>query len=301
MFRKVTKRPLEGALIAVALATVFWLGFGLTSSTMGSPSDSITAGIDTWVTPDDQSTYLDLDFPAGFFCNGESAFTSRRVFLKGKPITTSPVNALGPADTIIERHEDAEFIDNVATTEITVLALSLQSRGKLVIQCPSGTHEYWTAYVGLDGPQSAGTITIYRADASAEGGTFDSEFTVNARIDFVSSTGLTAGPLTDTALITSTDSDWTHEPGPSAVVFNSTVWVDTDCDGNPDTATPGTSNFAPGWSPTGCKSPPCSKKTVHSAPHPETWPVCLPTCIVTRTGTGTGTGTGSGSGSGSGR
>lgn len=296
MFRKMTPKPLEGSLIVVALVTVLWLGLGLAGSTMGTPSDSIAAGIDTWVTPNNLSTYLDLDFPAGFFCNGESAFSTQRVYLRGKPIATTPANALGAADTIIEREADAEFVDNVATTEITVRALSLQSQRWLRIQCPSGTREYWRAFVSLDGEQSPGTITISRANSSAEGGTYESEFTVNARIDFVSSAGLTAGPLADTAVISSTESDWAHEPGSTAVVFDSTVWVDTDGDGLPDTATPGTSNFAPGWSPTGCLNPPCKKKTEHDGPHPETWPVCSPSCVVIGTGTGTGTGSGSGSG-----
>ncbi len=291
MLRKMTKHPAEGVLVIVTLTVVLWLTIGLASSTMGDPGDTIAAGIDTWSTPNNRSTYLDVHFPAGYFCNGESAALTRRIYFKGKPIATQPAGVLGPADTIIERNE-AQFVDNVASTEITILALSLTSRYRFGVRCPSGTYESWTTNLTLDGEQPAGTITISRPNSSTEGGTFDSSFTVNAQLNFVSTTGLTAGPLPDTAVISSTGSHWTHEPGDTAVTYTGTVWVDVDGDGHGDVSTPGNSNFAPGWSLTGCANPPCKKKSEHGGPHPETWPSCSPSCIVTSTGTGSGSGSG---------
>src|SRR6185436_6075704 len=76
----------------------------------------ITNGIDLWRTPGAGGTFADFarePLPAGFFCATSAPFTGRIVF-RGVPVKTKPASALGPADTIIQRLDDAVFTKGLA-------------------------------------------------------------------------------------------------------------------------------------------------------------------------------------------
>jgi hypothetical protein len=95
-------------------------------------------GIDTWRTPGDGSSFVDFaqePIPADFFCVGSEPFAGR-ITWQGQPLVTSPPNALGPADTIVQRLDDALFDEaGIAISRIQVRALSLVSREPIKTSC----------------------------------------------------------------------------------------------------------------------------------------------------------------------
>ena len=69
----------------------------------------IVNGIDPWVTVAQGKTFADFSaqpIPAGFFCALSEPFTGR-INLRGVPLVTGEPGALGKADTIIQRLDDA--------------------------------------------------------------------------------------------------------------------------------------------------------------------------------------------------
>ncbi len=102
----------------------------------------IRHGIDLFTTTSNGSTYYDFaqnPIPAGFFCKGSKAFTSR-VALKGLPLATGSPGQLWGADTVIERLDDAALDANgVAATRIQMRALSLVSIAPIKTACGTST------------------------------------------------------------------------------------------------------------------------------------------------------------------
>lgn len=207
----------------------------------------VLRGIDLWTTPDDGTSVLEVTFPQGFFCNGESDWFQRQIPLRGLPITTNPAGVLGNTDTVIERLTDATFESVVANAKLVIRALSLQSSSPVSVDCPDRSREEWDMYVRLYCDQAQGSITI-TLDPSGESGEFDAVVPVSAQLNFVNvATGKTVGPLIDSQTLVSKGQPWLSEPGPGGVTYSSSVQIDTDQDDVPDLMVPGMSSFAPNW------------------------------------------------------
>jgi hypothetical protein len=210
----------------------------------------IRHGIDIFATTANGTTYYDFaqnPIPAGFFCKGSKAFTSR-VTLKGLPLATGTPGQLWNTDTIIERLDDATFDANgVAVTRIQMRALSLVSIAPIKTACGS-----FHVYVSLGGEQRVTTMNIYRTQEG--GGNFVAPLAVNARLTFIpvkpgrdkaarklaldgSFTFPAASPI-----------PWSLSDGAMAKRIGSVI-VDTDGDLVPDSSLPAVSNFSPGSSP----------------------------------------------------
>ncbi len=98
----------------------------------------IRNGIDLWRTPGNGSSWTDFaedPIPAGFFCSESEPFEGR-IFWRGLPIVTSPPGALGDADTVIRRLDDATFDpDGIATTRVQVTAMSFVGIDPIETSC----------------------------------------------------------------------------------------------------------------------------------------------------------------------
>ncbi len=263
-------------------------------------TDALESGYDAWVTPDSGKTKLDMTFPPGFFCNGLSSAMTKTIKFKGVPFVTDPAGEIGEADTLIERLDTATFVGGVATTRIRIVGLSLASSTPVSVTCPDGTTESWSAKLRLDPnvPAPIGSMTI-RQNAANSGGTFDSDFDVPAQITFTGPGGATAGPLTHNAHMSSRNSPWARIVATKVWRCRVGYWIDLDGDGLWDIyielwRCPGRGGFHPGWAPhpTNPNLPGTPVPWDHSAPHPEIWPVCSPSCIIIGGGTGSGTGSG---------
>ena len=209
----------------------------------------IQRGIDVFTTPADGRTYYDFSLnpiPAGFFCARSKAFVGRVAF-KGVPLVTAAPGQLRDGDTIVERLDDAAFnAKGTAVTRIQMRALSLASIAPIQTACGA-----FHVYVTLSGEQRVTAMSIHRTHEN--GGSFVAPLAVDTRMTFIPVRRARnrearklefAGSLTfpPRALPWSlTASVRTMGSGP--------VVVDTDGDLKADTALPGTSNFAPGWSP----------------------------------------------------
>jgi len=232
---------------------------------------SIQRGIDVFATTANGTSYYDFaknPIPAGFFCEGSKAFTSR-VALKGLPLATGAPGQMGSTDTIIERLDDADFDANgVAVTRIQFRALSMVSIAPIKTVCGS-----YHAYVTLNGRQRVTTMTIKRTEAG--GGTFVAPLAVNARLTFIPVKPLrtkSARTLALTGSFTFSDSPlpWSFPNNAKAKRIASVV-VDTNGDLKPDTLLPGTSNFLAGLSPRQTKNfeggcDPCPPYVCHTDP-----------------------------------
>jgi hypothetical protein len=209
----------------------------------------IQRGIDVFTTPADGRTYYDFannPIPADFFCKGSQAFTGRVAF-KGLPLATGSPGQLRGGDTVIERLADAAFnAKGIAVTRIQFRALSLVSIAPVKTSCGA-----FHVYVSLGGPQRVTTMTINRTQEG--GGDFVAPLAVDARMTFISAKpaknkGARNLELTGSFTFPAQSLPWslttsamTKKVGP--------VVVDTNGDLIPDALLPGTSNFAPGWSP----------------------------------------------------
>jgi hypothetical protein len=232
----------------------------------------IRHGIDIFTTTADGSTYYDFaknPIPAGFFCKGSKAFTSR-VALKGLPLATGTPGQLGNADTIVERLDDAAFDANgAAVTRIQMRALSMVSITPIKTACGS-----FHVYVSLGGKQQRiTTMNIYRTQEG--GGNFVAPLAVNARLTFIpvkpgrnksgqkleldGSVAFPASPL-----------PWSVAGGAMAKRIGSVI-VDTNGDLIPDTALPATSNFSAGSSPNHLT---LNKAVDYNCPDPCAGPTC---------------------------
>jgi hypothetical protein len=209
----------------------------------------IPRGIDVFTTPANGMTYYDFaqnPIPAGFFCKGSKAFTSR-VALRGLPLATGAPGQLGGADTVIERLDDAAFdAKGTAVTRIQFRALSLTSIAPIKTACGN-----FHVYVSLGGNQRVTTMNIYRTQES--GGSFVAPLAVNARMTFIPvkparNKGARKLELTGGFTFPASSLPWSFV-GSASTKRSSSVVVDTNGDLAPDTLLPATSNFSPGWSP----------------------------------------------------
>lgn len=228
---------------------------------------AITNGIDLWQTPANGGTFVDFarqPLPAGFFCASSAPFTGRVVF-SGVPIKTKPAGALGNADTIIQRLDDAVFTrgaafapfklreaggsvrdvdasafqgQEVAVTRLQAKAISFAGTRPVQTGCGG-----FTVTASLAGEQPITEMVIVR-DRN-EGGRFFAPLSLNVKLTFTPTRGgapvevmrniqFPAKPL----------SVWTEKPDST---FESFVSVDSDADGRVDIMLPGTSNFAAGF------------------------------------------------------
>lgn len=230
----------------------------------------ITNGIDLWRTPATGGTFVDFarePLPAGFFCAGSSPFTGRVVF-GGVPVKTKPASALGEADTIIQRLDDAAFTKSlpaihpfalrgtdgtvrrvgasffrgqeVATTRIQVKAISFAGVQPVATGCGS-----FEVKASLFGEQPITEMIIVRD--REDGGRFFAPLALNVRLAFSPVAG--GAPVEVVRSIefpAKALSVWTDVPGRRAA-FAGFVGVDSDADGAVDMMLPGTSNFAAGF------------------------------------------------------
>lgn len=205
----------------------------------------IQNGIDVWATTNDGSTYFDFaktPIPAGFFCPDSAPFTGRVAF-GGEPIVTGTPGALGKADTIVQRLDDAAFNKRgVAVTRIQFRALSLKSLAPIETACGK-----FTATARLDGVQPITRMVITRENA--DGGRFTAPLALNVQVSF-----LPVGRMSDEALEVPVevrfpaDSNLPWRAKTVAPVPAGFVLVDTDGDRVAETYLPGTSNFIAGQS-----------------------------------------------------
>ena len=210
----------------------------------------ITNGIDPWVTVAEGKTFADFSsqpIPAGFFCALSEPYTGR-INLRGTPLVTGEAGALGRADTIIQRLDDAVFNRRgVAFTRIQIKALRLESETPFKTACGA-----YNLFVTLNGEQQPITrMKIIRQNA--RGGRFEAPVSVNARLTFVPVNGtLNRKALAPVEMAQSVtfapdpQSQWTFRPGPRTITRAGFVSVDTDGDNVADTFLPGTSNFVAG-------------------------------------------------------
>jgi hypothetical protein len=252
----------------LVLATVLLI---LASAAVPASADeTIFRGLDLWFTPSGGGQ-VTISAPAGHFCGGTSNPITLTINLKGKPLKTNPVNALGATDTVVDRPADAPFAGGLQTnTSLKIRALSLVGVSSLSILCPSGLTEVYTTEVSLNGAQTFGTIVIRRPAVGAAGGDFDASFQVRAKVVFVNAAGGSTPPLPDNVTVTTLNACWTHAAPPGAVVWPGAVTIDTNGDQVPDYPSPyGTSNFFAG----GCGTP-----VDHQGPHPSTCVAPGPGC-----------------------
>jgi hypothetical protein len=219
--------------------------FGCAASTFAADR-AIQNGIDTWRTTEDGSTYIDFaktPRPAGFFCAGSAPFTGR-VALRGEPIVTDVPKALGMADTIVQRLDDAAFNKRgVAVTRIQFRALSLKGIEPIETGCGK-----FTVTASLDGNVQPVTRMVITRE-SEKGGSFTGPLSLNVKMSF-QPVGQVGGEALEFPVPVRFPGDvrvpWrskTVAPEPAGFVR-----VDTDGDRVPDTYLPGTSNFIAGQS-----------------------------------------------------
>jgi hypothetical protein len=233
-----------------------------------SADSVIQRGFDVFTTVGDGKTFYDFSrnpIPAGFFCERSKAFTGRVEF-KGLPLATQTPGALGGADTIIERLDNAAFDEKgVGVTRLRFRALSLVSSAPVKTACGA-----FHVYVSLAGKQRVTTMSILRTQEG--GGTFTAPLAVDVRMTFIP---VKPAQTRNTRKL-ELKADFTFPAHPLPWSFRSGVRakktgavVDTDGDLAPDTLISGTSNFAAGRSPElqwGWENcPSCATYTCHSA------------------------------------
>jgi hypothetical protein len=228
---------------SVILAT---LCFGVLLAMPVLASDTVIySGTDLWHTVADGRTFVEFSsdpIPADFFCLGSLPFTGK-VGLRGVPIASDPPGALGNADTIIQRLDDAVFNEEgIARAHIQIKALHMVSIAPIETEC--GQFDVAVSLAGEQPiPLRAGMKIVRERENS---GYFFSEFGINAKISFKPVDGWRPRVLKRSFTMHG-DHPWAIQPGRNGVKRDGFALVDTDIDGQPDTLLPGTSNFAVGW------------------------------------------------------
>lgn len=206
---------------------------------------AITNGIDTWITPPDGSSFADFSdnpIPAGFFCVGSKPF-SDRIAWKGVPLVSEPSDALGNADTIIQRLDDAVFDRRGrAATRLQVSALSLASLEPIQTSCGA-----FDVTASLAGTQPVTTMEIVEQEEGK--GYFNASLSLTTKITFTPVGVSTARSLVldHSVVLDSQGVSWAREraDGRSIGQVGGFVLVDTNGDQRPDTYLPGQSAFHP--------------------------------------------------------
>lgn len=203
-------------------------------------------GIDAWITPGDGSSWADFSadpIPAGFFCSDSKAW-SGRIAWQGVPLVTSPPDALGAADTIIHRLDDAVFDrDGVAATRVQVAALSLAGIKPIKTSC--GSFDVRVVLAPVEQPVT--DMRISRNDKL--GGTFEAPLVLDVRLRFTPVEGKSSEVLEIDHRVSfppAGDFRWSSKPDKiGSDKLRGFLLVDTEGDDKPDTFLPGTSNFFP--------------------------------------------------------
>jgi hypothetical protein len=209
----------------------------------------VDRGLDLWRTAGNGTTFIDFSanpIPAGFFCHGSAAFTKKVIF-EGVPIAADQPDALGGADTIIERMDDARFNRRgVAVVPIQVRALSLASVRPISTECG-----LYTITVALTGDQPTTEMRIVRVNE--EGGYLKAPLALTAKLSFTPLRNSEREILELTRTVTfeiSPKTPWTTRPvdRPRERELE-LVRVDTDGDREPDWDLVNGSSFMAGVSP----------------------------------------------------
>ncbi len=236
----------------------------------------IQQGIDAFVTA--SGTKAEVDLPAGFFCEGSPAISSTVAF-KGMPLATDPANALGGANTVVERLKDADLKDGCATVPVVVRALKLMSEKTFSVNCKSGRTKWSvSACTGCccGGAQPITKIKICQGEK--EGcGTFNGQLRIAVCLKFKNVEDQTVlGPIQQQVVLGIDDWPWSAT-NPGAVIEAKTPFlVDTDCDSQADLAVPCSTNFFPGAE---CGGPPCPPRRCHAGPSEEHLHCVEPPCF----------------------
>jgi hypothetical protein len=203
----------------------------------------VLRGIDAWKTVP-EATYANLvnnPLPAGFLCNEFPGFTGY-IYLKGVPLM-SDQGLLPRTDTIVERLDDAVFNKRgVALTRARVRALQLTGVETFRTVCGE-----FKVDVTLDGEQPLSTMRIVRTNN--KGGRYSVPLAVNTKIiftrvdneaeqfEFADHVVFEPNPL----------NAWSYRKfSQVGKRIATSIMVDTDWDGTPDTRLPAQSNFVPG-------------------------------------------------------
>jgi hypothetical protein len=159
------------------------MGLGLSGI---ASADVISANRDYWVTPagEAQMSFADDPIPDDFFFLGSDAFGGTVVF-RGEPIPTVPSNAIGKADTIVERLASTSDLGIGASEMIPIqlVALSLVSIQPISVGDGGGGFVDYDVRVCLpSGAQQQGTMEITRTQQN--GGTFLASVPVEPIFEF---------------------------------------------------------------------------------------------------------------------
>jgi hypothetical protein len=228
------------AAMGVALGGVLALGAGAAAFA----AEPIRKGVDLWISVAGmaRTSFAQEPIPAGFFCNGSQPFTGSISF-QGAPLATEPAEALGRADTIVQRLDDAVFdAKGEATTRIQLMALSLVSTRPVATSCGA----YDVAVHLADGEQPTTTMRIFNSDAL--GGTYSAPLSLNVKLVFTPAAGDRSARRELTRRID-------LGPAPRSVwvyakpQYVSGVRVDTRGTGRPEVLLPTPSNFRAGFDP----------------------------------------------------
>lgn len=223
------------SLVIVGALALGWAGVAQAQTVFG--------GIDTWTTQGDGSSFIDFSqepIPAGFFCQGSRAYTGTVVW-RGVTVATDPQVA---ADTIVERLDDATF-DRLgrATTRLKVRALSLESVAPIRTECGS-----YNVRTSLAGGQPTTRMQIFLEGQN--GGRYLAPLALNVRLTFTPADRKAGRSLELTRTVrlgADPRARWTLDSSKSSR-SDSTIVVDTDGDGLPETPLSRSSNFAAGGS-----------------------------------------------------
>jgi hypothetical protein len=200
---------------------------------------SIHSGIDIWATKADGRTHYDFSnspIPAGFFCANSAPFADV-IFFKGAPIATGTPGALGGADTIVQRLDDAAFNKSgVATTRIQLRALNLVSMFPAKTSCGD-----FNVKASLDGDQPITRMRIIRETPTS--GSYIAPLGLNVKMVFTPVNDPSARPLVlrkNIQFKPKPNATWTSKPQTGLVRHEDFVKIDTDGDGAPDSFIEGT-------------------------------------------------------------
>ncbi len=210
---------------------------------------SIHSGIDIWSTKADGSTHDDFSsnpIPSGFFCANSSPFADV-IFFKGAPIATGTPGALGGADTIGQRLDDAGFNKSgVATTRIQLRALNLVSMFPVKTSCGD-----FNVKASLDGDQPITRMRIIRETPTS--GSYIAPLGLNVKMVFTPVNDPSTRPLVlrkNIQFQAAPNATWISKPSAGLVTHEDFVKVDTDGDGAPDSFLEGTTaNFSAAGNP----------------------------------------------------
>ncbi len=208
-----------------------------------SQEDVIYSGIDVWSTPGDGYTFSNFGIepiPAGFFCEGSEPFTGVIQF-RGVPVKTLPAGALGDADTVIERIDDAAFDETgTAFTRVRFAALQMESVEPVETDCG-----FFDVTVALAGQQPLTSMRITRINKG--GGIMDTVLAGDVNLTFtpIDRDDLEPRVLAQSFRFSSARGGWTGQP---RVGFrsNAAIAVDSDGDGVVDREGLALSNFSAG-------------------------------------------------------